>query len=148
MRQLEQAKKSFPDVFLLVGIPRDEETHRRKGLTVMNDRERADSLAHCRWVDEVVEDAPWVLTPEFIEKHNIDFVAHDDLPYAAIGGLSDIYAPIKETGKFLPTKRTDGVSSSDLVSRVYKFGLDLKHKANKTAAEAARVKELEELELL
>lgn len=33
-----------------------------------------------RWVDEVVKDAPWVVTQDFIEKHNIDYVAHDALP--------------------------------------------------------------------
>lgn len=34
-----------------------------------------------RWVDEVIPDAPWVLTQEFIDKHQIDYVAHDALPY-------------------------------------------------------------------
>lgn len=34
----------------------------------------------CRWVDEVIPDAPWVINQEFLDKHNIDFVAHDALP--------------------------------------------------------------------
>lgn len=33
-----------------------------------------------RWVDEVIPDAPWVITQEFIDKHKIDYVAHDSLP--------------------------------------------------------------------
>lgn len=33
-----------------------------------------------RWVDEVIPDAPWVINQEFIDKHNIDYVAHDALP--------------------------------------------------------------------
>jgi choline-phosphate cytidylyltransferase len=41
----------------------------------------------CRWVDEVVEDAPWVIDLDFLAKHRIDFVAHDDLPYADASGL-------------------------------------------------------------
>jgi choline-phosphate cytidylyltransferase len=32
-------------------------------------------------VDEVVPDAPWVITKEFLDKHQIDYVAHDALPY-------------------------------------------------------------------
>ena len=34
----------------------------------------------CRWVDEVIPDAPWVITQEFLDKHRIDYVAHDSLP--------------------------------------------------------------------
>lgn len=33
-----------------------------------------------RWVDEVIPDAPWVINQEFLDKHRIDFVAHDSLP--------------------------------------------------------------------
>lgn len=51
-----------------------------------------DKGAARRWVDEIVTDAPWVITPEFVEKHNIDFVAHDALPYAdASGQADDVY---------------------------------------------------------
>ncbi|KAK4373129.1 hypothetical protein RND71_008513 [Anisodus tanguticus] len=32
------------------------------------------------WVDKVIPDAPWVLNQEFLDKHNIDYVAHDALP--------------------------------------------------------------------
>ncbi len=52
-------------------------------------------LIPLRWVDEVIPDAPWVVTPEFLEQHNIDFVAHDDLPYAdASGACDDVYGPV------------------------------------------------------
>ncbi|KAF9887476.1 hypothetical protein FE257_010193 [Aspergillus nanangensis] len=117
MRQLEQAKKAFPDVHLMVGVTGDNETHMRKGLTVLSGAERAESVRHCRWVDEVIPDCPWIVTPEFIEAHQIDYVAHDDLPYGAAEG-DDIYAPIKEQGQFLVTQRTEGVSTTGIITRV------------------------------
>lgn len=116
MRQLEQAKKAFPDVYLLVGVTGDEETHKRKGLTVLSGKERAETVRHCKWVDEVVENCPWIVTPEFLAEHEIDYVAHDDLPYGADEG-DDIYAPIKKEGKFLVTQRTEGVSTTGIITK-------------------------------
>ncbi|KAF3159460.1 hypothetical protein TWF106_002756 [Orbilia oligospora] len=117
MRQLEQAKKAFPNTYLLVGIPNDIETHKRKGLTVLTDKERAETLRHCKWVDEVIEDAPWIVTPSFLEKHAIDYVAHDDEPYAG-ADTDDIYKPCKEAGKFLVTQRTEGISTTYIITKI------------------------------
>ena len=116
MRQLEQAKKAFPDVYLLVGVTGDEETHKRKGLTVLSGKERAETVRHCKWVDEVIENCPWIVTPAFLDEHKIDYVAHDDLPYGAAEG-DDIYAPIKKEGKFLVTQRTEGVSTTGIITK-------------------------------
>ena len=117
MRQLQQAKTAFPDTWLIVGVTGDTETHKRKGLTVMSAKERAESLRHCRWVDEVIEDCPWVITVEFLERHKIDYVAHDDIPYGASEG-DDIYKPIKEKGMFLVTQRTEGVSTTGIITKI------------------------------
>lgn len=117
MRQLQQAKTAFPNTKLIVGVTGDTETHKRKGLTVMSAKERAESIRHCRWVDEVIEDCPWIIDVEFLEQHNIDYVAHDDLPYGAAEG-DDIYTPIKEKGMFLVTQRTEGVSTTGIITKI------------------------------
>ncbi|CAA0837088.1 Choline-phosphate cytidylyltransferase 2 [Striga hermonthica] len=120
-RSLEQAKKLFPNTYLLVGCCNDETTHKYKGKTVMNDAERYESLRHCKWVDEVIPDAPWVINQEFLDKHCIDFVAHDSLPYAdASGAGNDVYEFVKAVGRFKETKRTDGISTSDVIMRIVK----------------------------
>ncbi|KAI4796521.1 hypothetical protein E4T45_11978 [Aureobasidium sp. EXF-8846] len=117
MRQLQQAKSAFPNVHLLVGVTGDKETHRRKGLTVLSGKERAETVRHCKWVDEVIEDCPWVVDVEFLEKHEIDYVAHDDIPYGADEG-DDIYKPVKEKGMFLVTQRTEGVSTTGIITKI------------------------------
>lgn len=120
-RSLEQAKKAFPNTYLLVGCCNDEITHKYKGKTVMTDAERYESLRHCKWVDEVIPDAPWVINQEFLDKHNIDYVAHDSLPYAdASGAGKDVYEFVKKVGRFKETKRTDGISTSDIIMRIVK----------------------------
>lgn len=116
---LEQAKKLFPHVYLIVGVSGDEETIQKKGKIVMNEHERVEILKHCKWVDEVICPCPWVLTLDFLEKHNIDYVAHDDAPYVS-DGADDIYAAIKKAGKFKATQRTQGISTSDIILRIIK----------------------------
>lgn len=95
----------------------DEETHKRKGKTVMTDIERYESVRHCKWVDEVVEAAPWFVNQEFLDKYQIDYVAHDAEPYQS-SESGDVYAFAKAQGRFLPTQRTGGISTSDLITRI------------------------------
>eukprot|EP00093_Oithona_nana_P010643 10643.XXX_535828_537019_1 [CDS] Oithona nana genome sequencing. len=118
-RLTQQAKNVFPDteVYLLVGCCSDELTHSRKGKTVMDEDERYEAIRHCRYVDEVVKNAPWSLDDEFLQKHKIDFVAHDELPYTT-GSGTDVYAHLKAKGMFVATQRTEGVSTSDVVARI------------------------------
>lgn len=40
--------------------------------------ERCEVLRHCRWVDEVVPDAPWKLEEAFVTAMRIDYVAIDE----------------------------------------------------------------------
>ncbi|BFZ00749.1 hypothetical protein BsWGS_03788 [Bradybaena similaris] len=118
-RQLMQAKMAFPNAYLIVGICSDALTLKMKGRTVMNDTERYEAVRHCRYVDEVVTDAPWTLDMNFLESNKIDFVAHDELPYTT-GSEDDVYKFVKDRGMFLATERTDGISTTDVITRIIK----------------------------
>ncbi|GAA5878009.1 hypothetical protein JCM16303_002816 [Sporobolomyces ruberrimus] len=117
MLQLRQCKLAFPSVHLLVGCCSSELVLQHKAQPVMHSEERYESLRHLKWVDEVVENAPWTVDQEFIEKWKIDYVAHDEEPYVSAGS-EDVYAYAKSIGAFLPTKRTNGVSTSELLQRI------------------------------
>ncbi|KAI0983579.1 hypothetical protein GJ496_002785 [Pomphorhynchus laevis] len=116
-RQLMQAKNAFPNTYLIVGVCKDQLTMKQKGLTVMNELERYDSVRHCKYVDEIVTDAPWMVSDEFLTNHKIDFVAHDDIPYTS-ENTCDVYSHLKEKGMFLATNRTEGISTSDIICRI------------------------------
>ncbi|CAG9801745.1 unnamed protein product [Chironomus riparius] len=119
-RQMMQAKNIFPkcEVYLIVGCCNDEMTHAKKGVTVLRDTERYEAIRHCRYVDEVLKDAPWIITEKFLHENKIDFVAQDSSPYVSDG--NDIYKMVKDKNMFIPTQRTDGISTSDILKRIIK----------------------------
>jgi choline-phosphate cytidylyltransferase len=96
-RLFEQVKKMFPYSTLVVGVSGDAETIAIKGKIVMSEMERSEILKHCKWVDEVICPCPWVITIDFLKKHNIHYVAHDEIPYntGSSNPDDDIYNEVK-----------------------------------------------------
>jgi choline-phosphate cytidylyltransferase len=116
-RLFKNVKDKFPNAIIVVGVSGDEETIRLKGHTVMDESERAESIAHCKWVDEVICPCIWIINDEYLAKHNIDYVAHDGDPYVSADS-TDIYDFVKRQGKFIATQRTDGISTTGLINRI------------------------------
>ena len=115
-RVLEQCKKFFPNVYLVVGVCRDEDTKEEKGHTIMSLKERMECVKHCKWVDEVVV-GPWICSLEFLDSINCKYIAHDPEPYP-YNNIPDVYGPFKKANRFLATKRTEGISTTDIINRV------------------------------
>lgn len=64
----------------------------------MTHAERCESVRHCRWADEILPDAPWIVDQEWMDKHQIDYLAHDEVVYPS-KGVEDVYAFAKEQGE-------------------------------------------------
>jgi len=89
---------------------------------------RYAAVAACKWVDLVVPDAPYITSVEVMEKYDCDFCVHgDDITTAADG--SDCYREVKEAGRYRECKRTQGVSTTELVGRMLLMTRD-HHKRN------------------
>lgn len=99
----------------------DAVTLANKGPTVMKERDRYESVRNCKWCDEVVEDAPWIITTDFLDKHQIDYAIHDPEPYPSVDKkIADVYGPLKDNDRFLASKRTDGISTTDIIVAIIK----------------------------
>ncbi|KAF8931898.1 Ethanolamine-phosphate cytidylyltransferase [Dissophora ornata] len=112
---LRQAK-AMGDI-IVAGVHSDAELLLHKGPPVMNEQERIAAVAACKWVDEVVPNAPYLTSLEWMDRYSCDFCVHgDDVSTLADG--SDSYKHVKDVGRYRECKRTKGVSTTDLVSRM------------------------------
>mmetsp|Transcript_20274 Transcript_20274/g.34879 ORF Transcript_20274/g.34879 Transcript_20274/m.34879 type:complete len:415 (-) Transcript_20274:704-1948(-) len=116
---LRQAK-ALGDV-LVVGVCSDAEILKHKGPPVMNEEERYMQVESCKWVDEIVTDVPYEVSEEYlqmlVDKYQIDFIVHGDDECLTADGR-DAYEAVKKAGRFKTIKRTEGVSSTDIVGRM------------------------------
>ena len=101
--------------YLIVGIHSDKDVASYKRMPVIDENNRCKMVKSCRYVDEVIKDAPLVITEEFIKKNKIDFVVHgDDIN----NKFMDFYKVPMKMGimKYVPYTR--GISTSQIIKRI------------------------------
>lgn len=100
---------------LTVGICGDDEVEANKKKCIITMEERVAVVAACRYVDEVIPDAPWRFDPAWIEKYNIDLVVHGD-DYSQEQREYYYKIPI-ERGIFRVVPYTSSISTTEIVRR-------------------------------
>lgn len=126
------------EVELIVGLVSDEEILRCKGPPVLPEQERVKCVRAVKWVDDIIANVPYELTREFVEelfseKYGIDCIVHGDDPCYLPDG-TDAYAIPKALGKYREIKRTEGVSTTDLVARLLEYA-DASENTSKSAGD-------------
>ncbi len=113
--ELLRAARAHGD-WLIVGVLSDETAEAYKRRPIMNLAERVAVVEACRYVDDVIADAPFQVDEEFLGEHDIDIVVHgDDLTPQ---GAAAVYGAAAAAGKLKYVPRTSGISTTDLIQRV------------------------------
>ncbi|KAJ6223275.1 hypothetical protein RDWZM_001820 [Blomia tropicalis] len=128
--QLRQAK-AMGDC-LVVGVHSDDEITRHKGPPVFTEQERYKMVRAIKWVDEVVEDVPYITTLDTLDKYECDFCVHGNDITLDENGL-DTYRYVKSEGRYRECQRTEGVSTTDIVGRMLLM-TKTHHKSNENDA--------------
>jgi ethanolamine-phosphate cytidylyltransferase len=108
--------KALGDI-LVVGVNSDAEILKNKGPSVLNCKERADIIRACKWVDEVHEDTEYCVSVDVLDRYNCQYYAHGDDPCIAADG-TDMCKVLSNVGRFKMFKRTEGVSTTDIVGKL------------------------------
>jgi ethanolamine-phosphate cytidylyltransferase/choline-phosphate cytidylyltransferase len=111
---LERAS-TFGDT-LVVGVHSDETVALYKRRPVMTMEERIRVISACRFVDEVIPDAPLVVTRRWIARHRLDLVVHgDDLDEEK---LALMYGTARDLEILRIVPYANGISTTALMDRV------------------------------
>jgi cytidyltransferase-like protein len=101
--------------YLKVGVHDDETVMSFKRKPIMIHEERCITVSKCRDVDEVIPNAPLVITEEYLKKHNIDIVVCSE-EYDRED--NDYYAVPRRLGILRTRPRTKEISSTDIMNRL------------------------------
>ncbi len=103
--------------YLLVGIHADAVlVSYKKGRPILTMEERVTSAAGCRYVDEVLPDAPLVIDEAWIQRHDIQLVVHGD--DFSPDHIQDFYKIPIGMGIFRTVPYTKGISTTEIIRRV------------------------------
>jgi len=141
---LRQGRK-FGDI-LVVGVNSDADVEKAKGPTLMNVHERAALIGACKWVDEVVIDTPYTPTLELLDSLNIDYCSHGDDPCFNENG-EDVYAEMKKKNRFKVFRRTEGISTTEIIGRLLMLSKESGLNQHKKSLDERREKENSEIQV-
>jgi cytidyltransferase-like protein len=102
--------------FLLVGVHADETVASYKRQPILSMSERIASVEGCRYVDEVVPNAPLEITREWIKSHKIDLIIHGDDVSPEVRNFW--YKVPIAMGIYKSVSYTAGISTTELISRI------------------------------
>lgn len=118
IKLLKEIKESG-NYHLIVGVHSDKEVESYKRTPILTMKERAFTVGACRYVDEVMENAPLNVTKEEIEDYKIDLVfhAHSEEEHNEYATFYDVPSKM---GIFRRVDYHDGISTSELINRCNK----------------------------
>ena len=101
--------------YMIVGLMSDEDITRWKRPPILNLEDRIAVVAACKFVDEAIPNAPWIIDADWIALHNIDLVVHGD-DYTDQELKFSHNVPI-EMGIFRSIPYTPGISTTQIIMR-------------------------------
>lgn len=132
---------------LVVGIHSDEVITESKALPVFRQKERYALLEHLKWIDEILPDVPYSPEMATLERARADFCIHgDDMPVNAQGECA--YDGMKNAGKLKIIRRTEGVSTTDMIGRLLTLAQENSHDPVVRSVRENSVKEKSSMEFV
>lgn len=118
LESLKQAKYVDENVYLIVGVISDKDAQDYKRLPVISQEDRTEIIKNFEIVDEVIENAPLIITEDFVSRNKIDLVVHgfcneDDWEKQKL-----FFEYLIKEGKFQRIDYYSKTSTTDIINKI------------------------------
>jgi cytidyltransferase-like protein len=104
--------------YIIVGVHSDEDVQTYKRVPIIKQEQRYELIKSCKYVNEVVEAAPLIITEDFLIEHKIDFVLHGDDINEEISKQHRVPLSMNMM-KYIPYTR--GISTTSIIDKILRF---------------------------
>lgn len=118
IKSLNYCKNIFSNVFLIVGIISDRVATDYKRKPIYSEIERYKIISNIKSVDKIIEDAPLIITEEFMKLYNIDLIVHGFSNPEDSAKQSEFYEVPQKLNKFKEIPYNYGVSTTEIIERI------------------------------
>lgn len=118
---LKNIKNMRDDVYLIVGLINDKDATNYKRQPIINETNRYIMLDSCKYVDEVITDAPLSISEDFMEKHKIDLVVHSYSNKNDENNQNEFFKIPLEMGKYQTIEYSYIESTTKILNRIKKI---------------------------
>lgn len=118
VESFKQIKELYPHYDLVVGVVNDLDATGYKRAPIYSEEDRYCLVESCRYVDELVRDAPLIMTEEFLLDNKIDLVVHGFSNPADSEKQAEFFRVPISLGKFQEVPYYDKISSSDIIRKI------------------------------
>jgi len=130
LESLLSAKKSLDDpdnTFLIVGVIGDNACESYKRKPIVSEDDRYAIVRNIKCVDLVIENAPLIMSIDFINEHKIDMVVHGFANNQDREKQNDFFKEIRDIGKFKEISYYNKISTTEIINKLKKNTQSIRH---------------------
>lgn len=118
LESFRKCKELDTDIYLIVGIIGDDIAENYKRRPIIEEKHRYEIIKNIKYVDEIIENPPLILTKEFMEKNNIDLVVHGFSNPNDANKQDEFFAYPKSVNKFKEIHYCTEISTTDIMNKI------------------------------
>ena len=118
LESLRQAKNLYDNTYLIVGVISDEVARDYKRLPIISEVDRLEIIKSIDIVNEVIENAPLVITEDFVIRNNLDLVVHGFSNEEDWLKQKTFFEYLIQSGKFKKINYYQETSTTSIINKI------------------------------